>query len=83
MIKSENKFMVNVQCPEDKLLHPMEIIMVDHPNGRKFVLPVNGCDDFAGCKQCEQCRAAVTLMFYNGYERKNGEPLIPDFEVLK
>lgn len=39
----KNHFVVNIVCPADNTLRPMEINAVDLPSGEKFVLPVNGC----------------------------------------
>lgn len=82
-MKSTKKLKITVNCPTNHSLYPMEIVIVPHPNGSDFVLPVNGCEHYASCQTCEKCRAAITLMFHNGYTTDNGKPVIPDFSVLK
>ena len=83
MSPDTNRFVVNIVCPADNTLRPMEISAVDLPGGEKFVLPVNGCDNYAASDLCQKCRAAVTLMFHSGYRPEIGKSVIPDFEVLK
>lgn len=83
MSPDTNHFVVNIVCPADNTLRPMEINSVDLPGGEKFVLPVNGCDNYAASDLCQKCRAAVTLMFHSGYRPEIGKSVIPDFEVLK
>ncbi len=42
-----------------------------------FPLPCNGCDFRHGCKECEECQAAITLMFYRGVEMDLTRPITP------
>ena len=82
-MKSTKKFKITVNCPGNHNLYPMEIVIVPHPNGNDFVLPVNGCEHYASTQLCNQCRAAITLMFHNGHKTDGNNPIIPYFSVLK
>lgn len=66
-----------VQCP----LYPfskwkMQIELVKTESGW-FPLPCNGCDMMGGDPKCEQCMAAVTLMFYNQPDIDVSQPICP------
>lgn len=82
-MNSVKRFVISVRCPIDNISRQIQMEYVELENSKKFFLPCNGCDNCHGSKRCEQCRAALTLMFHNGYEHTIGKDVIPDFEVLK
>ena len=72
-----------VQCPKNHLRQKMYIDYHYTDENKIFYFPCNGCDSASGSGICEKCRAAVTLMFMNGYEYSPGTPIIPDFSKLR
>ena len=68
---------VEVYCP----LSPYQKIeklrvYFDYSNG-PFPLPCNGCENRQGGKTCDECCAAVTLLFFNNPGIVPSEPISP------
>lgn len=72
------KFVIN--CPLYQFSKwKSEITLVKRGSGW-FPLPCNGCDMLGGSSICEQCRAAITLMFYENPELDVSRPITPRFK---
>lgn len=77
----QNPLKVTVRCPKNQRDHAMYVAFSGIE--KDFPLPVNGCDDSSGDETCKRCSAAVTLMFYHGYEYSPLKAISPDFSLLK
>ena len=80
-MKYPNPLNIKVRCPKNRRIYSMQVNFA--PSDPEFPLPVNGCDDACGEKICYECSAAITLMFYHGYEYFPSDVISPDFSILK
>ena len=80
-MKYPNPLNIKVRCPKNERIYPMRVIF--SRSDTDFPLPVNGCDDACADKICTKCCAAITLMFYYGYDYFSTDVIFPDFSILK
>lgn len=68
---------VLVYCPasETRRIEEVYVRFVNH--GGPFPLPCNGCESMHGGKTCEECRAAVTLLFFHNPDIELSGPITP------
>lgn len=68
-----------VNCPDTPFSkQKMQIVLVrENDSDPWFPLPCNGCDFYHGGVKCDNCRAALTLMFYHGVEMDLTKPVTP------
>lgn len=74
-----------VYCPADPCrIEKMQLTFYKQEKGW-FPLPCNGCDSLNGSKPCQECCAAITLMFFHAEEGSLdlSKPISPDFSSLK
>ena len=74
---------IKVKCPRNGCVRKMQVVFVKTEDGRSIPVPVNGCDDACGESICYKCSAAVTLLFYRGYEYFPTDVVIPDISEAK
>ena len=74
---------IKVKCPRNGRVQEMQVRFVKTEDGRDFPTPVNGCDEACGEQMCYKCSAAITMMFYRGYEYFPPDIVIPDFLKTK
>ena len=80
-MKYPNPLTIKVRCPKNHRVYPMKVVFA--PSDTTLPLPINGCDDACGEEICSKCSAALTLMFYHGYDYLLSDVISPDFSVLK
>lgn len=74
-----------VYCPADPYrVEKMQLTFVKQEDSW-LPLPCNGCDSLNGSKPCQECCAAITLMFFHSDKVKLdlSKPISPDFSFLK
>lgn len=63
------------------LQHPGEVqkmpLYFAEFDGKKFVLPCNGCDWMHNSPACNHCMRAITLMFFHNPDLYEGKPITP------
>lgn len=75
------EFVVNCPLrPFSKYKMWLEFVMW---NGGWFPLPCNGCDMLGGDPVCQECCAALTLMFYHDPDIDVSNPVSPKLSLVR
>jgi hypothetical protein len=72
---------INVRCPKNRKIEKIAIKKL--PIKENLVAPVQGCENLDGSLQCQQCCAALTIMFNNKFDYIAPEIIEPDLSILK